>query len=229
MPNVLIGPPPLRNQPGPFREILKAAGFQPIDPPGDHTLTEADLRAALPEADAMLAGGERIKAELLDLAPRLRVIARTGVGYDTVDIAAATARRIAVVITPGTNHESVAEQTFALLLALTRDVVNNDGIIRAGGWCRALVQPLRGKTLGLVGLGRIGRAVATRALAFGMRVVAYDTLADADFDAHHAITRLDLDALLAASHVVSLHLPLTDQTRGLIGRATLARMRRARI
>ena len=91
------------------------------------------------------------------------------------------------MITPGTNQESVAEQTFALLLALTRDVVNNDTIIRAGGWSRALVQPLRGKTLGLVGLGRIGRAVATRALAFGMRVVAYDPCADADFDARHGI------------------------------------------
>ena len=225
MPNVLIGPTPLRGRAGPFREILEAAGFRPIDPSGDQTLTEADLRSALPEADAMLAAGERITAELLDLAPRLRVIARTGVGYDAVDVAAATARRIAVVITPGTNHESVAEQTFALLLALTRDVVYNDTIIRAGGWSRALVQPLRGKTLGLVGLGRIGRAVATRALAFGMRVVGHDTLADADFDARHGIVRLDLDALLAESDVVSLHLPLTVQTRGLFDRAILARMR----
>ena len=103
----------------------------------------------------------------------------------------------------------MAEQTFALLLALTRDVVNNDRMIRAGGWDRTLVQPLRGKTLGLVGLGRIGRAVATRALAFGMRVVAFDPLADADFDARHGIRRLGLDELLAASDVVSLHLPLT--------------------
>ena len=225
MPNVLIGPTSLRGRPGPFREILEAAGFRPIDPPGDQTLTVADLRATLPEVDAMLAAGERITAELLDLAPRLRVIARTGVGYDAVDVAAATARRIAVVITPGTNHESVAEQTFALMLALTRGVVSNDTIIRAGGWSRALVQPLRGKTLGLVGLGRIGRAVATRALAFGMRVVGHDTLADADFDARHSIVRLDLDALLAESDVVSLHLPLTVQTRGLFDRATLARMR----
>jgi phosphoglycerate dehydrogenase-like enzyme len=227
MPTVLIGPGPLRNQPGPFREILTAAGFRCIDPPGDHTLSEREVRATLPEADAFIAGGEFVTAELIALAPRLRVIARTGVGYDAVDVAAATARKIPVLITPGTNQGSVAEQAFALLLALTRNVVNNCQSIRSGGWDRTMVQPLRGKTLGLVGLGRIGRAMATRALAFGMHVVAFDPIAaDTDFEARHGIRRLSLDALLAEADVVSLHSPLTDETRGMINRATLARMRR---
>jgi D-3-phosphoglycerate dehydrogenase len=226
MPKVLIGPSPLRNQPGPFRELLTAAGFACVDPPGDQILTEAELREALPEMDAMLVGGERITADLMAIAPRLRVLARTGVGYDTVDVSAASSRRIAVVITPGTNQESVAEQTFALLLGLVRNVVNNDRTIRAGGWDRTLVQPLRGKTLGLIGLGRIGRAVATRALAFGMRVVAFDPIVgDGDFEGRHGLTRVDLDTLLGDSDVVSLHSPLTEQTRGLINRATLAKMR----
>ena len=228
MPTVLIGPGILRNQPGPFREILTAAGFRSIDPIGGPILTESELRAALPEADAFIAGGERVTAEILALAPRLRVIARTGVGYDAVDIPAATARKIPVVITPGTNQESVAEQAFALLLGLTRNVVNNCQTIRAGGWDRTLVQPLRGKTLGLVGLGRIGRAMATRALAFGMRVVAYDPIAASDdFEARHDIRRLGLDELLAAADVVSLHSPLTEETRGLINRTRLAKMRPA--
>lgn len=226
MPTVLIGPGPLRNQPGPFREILNAAGFRSLDPAGDHTLTEPELRAALPEADAMMAGGERISAELLALAPRLRAIARTGVGYDAIDLAAATAKKIAVVITPGTNQESVAEQTFALLLALTRNIVPNDRTIRAGGWGRTLVTPVRGKVLGLVGLGRIGRAVAMRSPAFGLRVVAYDPMpGDAEFEAKHGIRRLGFEELLAASDVVSLHLPLSEATRGLIDRSTLAKMR----
>jgi phosphoglycerate dehydrogenase-like enzyme len=226
MPTILIGPGPLRNQPGSFREILTAAGFRCIDPPGDHTLSEMEVRAALPEADAFIAGGEFVTAELIALAPRLRVIARTGVGYDAVDVAAATARKIPVVITPGTNQESVAEQAFALLLALTRNVVNNCVSIRAGGWDRTMVQPLRGKTLGLVGLGRIGRAMATRALAFGMRVVAFDPLAaDADFEARHDISRLGFEELLASADAVSLHSPLTAETRGMINRTTLARMR----
>jgi phosphoglycerate dehydrogenase-like enzyme len=226
MPTVLIGPGPLRNQPGPFREILTTAGFRCIDPPGDHTLSEVEVRAALPDCDAFIAGGEQVTAELIALAPRLRAIARTGVGYDAVDVAAATARKIPVVITPGTNQESVAEHAFALLLALTRNVVNNCETIRAGGWDRTMVQPLRGKTLGLVGLGRIGRAMATRALAFGMRVVAFDPIAaDTDFEARHSIRRLRFHELLAAADVVSLHSPLTGETKGMINRATLAMMR----
>lgn len=226
MPTVLISPGPLRGKPGSFREILRAAGFDEfIDPEGDHTLTEAELRATLPRSDAMLAGSERITPELLDLAPRLRVIARTGVGYDAVDVPAATARRIPVVITPGTNQESVAEQAFALLLGLSRDLVNNDRQIKAGGWSRVLPQPLRGKTLGLLGLGRIGRAVATRGVAFGMRVVAFDPLVDPEFDSRYGITRLGFDELLAESDVVSLHLPLDAASRGVINRDTLARMR----
>jgi D-3-phosphoglycerate dehydrogenase / 2-oxoglutarate reductase len=173
----------------------------------------------------MVAVCARITAELLDLAPRLRAIARTGVGYDAIDVPAATARRIPVTITPGTNQESVAEHTFALLLALTRRIARNDVIIKSGGWDRELAEPIRGKTLGLVGLGRIGRAVATRALAFGMKLVAFDPLADPEFDARHRVTRLGIEELLATADVVSLHLPLTAATQGLINRTTLARMR----
>lgn len=226
MPTVLIGPGPLRGKPGPFRQILQAAGFDAfMDVEGDHTLNESELRATLPRADAMLAGGERLSAELLDLAPRLRAIARTGVGYDAIDVAAATARGIPVIITPGTNQESVAEQTFALLLALTRSIVVNDILIKSGGWSRALVQPIRGKTIGLVGLGRIGRAVATRATTFGMRVTGFDPIVDHESEARLGITRLGFEELLATADVVSLHLPLIPATRGIIDRRTLALMR----
>ena len=225
MPTVLIGPGTLREQPGPFREILRDAGFDCIELPGNHTLSEQELRALLPQADAMLAGSELITAKLLDIAPRLRAIARTGVGYDAIDVSAATARKIPVMITPGTNQGSVAEQPFALLLALARNVVNNDQEIRAGGWSRVLVQPLRGKTLGLVGLGRIGRAVATRAIAFEMAVVAYDPVDDPEFVARLGIERLGFEELLAQSDIVSLHLPLTPATKGLFNRETLAKMK----
>jgi phosphoglycerate dehydrogenase-like enzyme len=226
MPSVLIGPYLLRNQPGRFREILTDAGFEPIDPIGDFALTRDQLRPYLPRIGALIAGGERMTDELFEMAPGLRVIARTGVGYDLIDLPAATARRVAVTITPGTNQESVAEQTFALLLALTRRIVHNDRTIHGGGWDRALVSPVRGLTLGLIGMGRIGRAVALRARAFRMRIVAFDTVLDAAFDAQHGIERLALDELLASSDVVSLHLPLTEATRGLVNREFLARMRR---
>jgi len=225
MPTVLIGPSPIRHRPGHFRELLAAAGFAAIEPPGNGPLTPADLLAALPAADALIAGGEPVPASVIAACPKLRVIARTGVGYDAVDVAAATARGIVVAITPGTNHESVAEQAFALLLALAKETISRDGSTRAGGWDRMPVRPLRGTTLGLVGLGRIGRAMATRAVAFGMAVIAFDPATDADFDASHGIRRAGLDDLQAAADVVSLHLPLTPETRGLFDRLAFARMK----
>jgi phosphoglycerate dehydrogenase-like enzyme len=225
MPRVLICPYLLRNQSGRFRQILANAGFEPVDPVGDFALTRDELRPHLGTIDAMLAGGERMTDDLFKEAPKLRVIARTGVGYDLIDVAAATAHNVAVTITPGTNHESVAEQAWALLLALARRIVPNDRVIHSGGWDRALVTPVRGMTLGLVGMGRIGRAVAMRAAGFRVRVVAFDTIVDAEFDRRHGIDRLSLDELLATSDVVSLHVPLTDATRGMVNRDFLARMK----
>src|SRR3954465_2048466 len=144
MPNVLIMPTPLRHRPGRYREVLSAAGFTPIDPPGYHRLSETDLIEALPEADALLAGGDPVTARIIESAPRLRAIARAGVGYESVDLAAATARAIPVAITPGANHASVAEQNFALLLTLTRNLMALDRSIRAGGWDRrSHLRPLR--------------------------------------------------------------------------------------
>ena len=228
MPSVLIGPYLLRNAPGRFRDILTEAGFEPVDPPGGPALSRDELLPYLPRIDALIAGGERMTPELFAMAPRLRAIARTGVGYDLIDMAAATQHRVAVSITPGTNHDSVAEQTMALLLALARRIVSNDRLIHEGGWDRSLVEPVRGKTLGLIGMGRIGRAVAVRARAFGMDLVAFDTILDAEFDRAHGIRRLSLDELVRCSDVVSLHVPLTDVTRGMVNRDFLARMRPAR-
>jgi phosphoglycerate dehydrogenase-like enzyme len=225
MPTILIGPYLLRNQPGPFRKILTDAGFELIDPAGDFVLTGEQLQHYLPRADAMLAGGERLTGDLFDLAPWLRVVARTGVGYDLIDLKAATSRNIVVTITPGTNHDSVAEQTFALILALSRNIVSNDRAIHGGGWDRRLVAPVRDRTLGLVGFGRIGQAVASRALAFGMKVIACDPLADARTSEQLQIKCLALDELVAAADIISLHAPLTDATRGMVNREFLARMR----
>jgi phosphoglycerate dehydrogenase-like enzyme len=148
------------------------------------------------------------------------------VGYDAVDVAAASARKIAVTITPGTNQEAVAEQAFALLLALSKDVLAHDRTIRQGSWVRSpLPRPIRGLTMGIVGLGRIGQAVATRAIAFGMRVIAYEPAENREFNERHGITPVGFETLLAESDVVSLHLPLIEGTRGLFDRSTFARMR----
>ncbi len=226
MPTVLIGSEPIRRQGGPFRSLLEGAGFTVVDPAVDGKLAAADLLRWLAPCDAVIAGGEAYTAEVIAACPGLRAIARTGVGYDDVDVLAATARGVAVTITPGANHEAVAEHTFALLLALAKDVLVQDRAIRSGAWDRKrLPLPLRGSTLGLVGLGRIGRAVATRAVAFGMRVVAYDPTEDPELDARLGIIRRPFVDLLGSADVVSLHLPLTDATRGIFDHRAFALMR----
>lgn len=224
MPSVLIGAGPLRGQNGSFREILLNAGFEALDPPGEGMLTSGDLERWLPGCSAIVAGGERIGPEMLDLAPGLRVIARTGVGYDSVDLPAATARGIVVTITPGTNHESVAEQAFGLLLAVTRRIAVNDRGIRGGGWDRTIVAPIRGRTIGLVGLGRIGAAMVPRARAFGMRVIACDPYLDAAAVAALAVPLLPFEKVVAQADVLSLHCPATAETCRMIGREALDRM-----
>jgi phosphoglycerate dehydrogenase-like enzyme len=228
MPNILIMPTPLRHRPGRFRTILGQAGFTPIDPPGTARLTDADLDAALPRADALLAWGAPITATMISRAPRLRAIARAGSGIEAVDLAAASARQVVVSNTPGANAESVAEHTFALLLALTRHVVDNDRSVRDGAWDRRPSRPLRGSTLGIVGLGRIGLAVARRALGFGMHVVAASRPGAGPVSERAegaAVPRCELDDLLARADVVSLHLRLSAETRGLFDHRAFARMR----
>lgn len=152
----------------------------------------------------------------------LKVVSRHGVGFDNVDIEAATARGIPVLIAPAANGQSVAELTISLMLAAARRIIVQDATIRAGGWDRAgNGLQLSGRTLGLVGFGGIGKAVARAALGLGMRVIAFDGFArpEAGLDVEMVDS---LEALLPRSQVLSLHLPLTAQTRGLIGAAQLA-------
>lgn len=229
MPSVLIGANTLRGKPGRFRDILSQAGFDLIDPPGDHTLGDDEMRQYLPQCSASIAGGENYTDALMRQCPHLRVIARTGVGYDCVDVAAASRLGVAVAITPGTNHDAVAEQAFALLLAITRRITINDRDVRSGGWDRTLPMPLRAKTLGLVGLGRIGRAMVARAQAFLMNVIAHDTLAPASPQDLAAVPRVSFDDLLATSDVISIHCPLNQETRGWFDQSVFSRMRRGSI
>jgi phosphoglycerate dehydrogenase-like enzyme len=225
MPIAFVAPEPIRRQPGRYLEILEQAGFTVVFPEGPSTVTREQLLRYLPEADVAMAGGEVYSADLLALAPKLKVIARTGVGYDAVDVPASTARGIAVTIAPGTNQESVAEQAFALLLGLTRRLALNDRLIRAGGWDRTLPKPLRGKTIGLLGMGRIGRAMVPRAQAFGLKVIAFDPMPPSDAERQMGVVRVSFDELLSQADIVSLHLPATEETRGLFCANTFARMK----
>jgi phosphoglycerate dehydrogenase-like enzyme len=204
--------------------LLCDAGCEITLNPGG-TLTEEALIPLVADADAMIAGVEPITPRVLEAAPRLRLIARRGVGYDTVDVAAATARRIPVTITAGALTDAVADHTMALLLAVARRIPELDRLVKAGGWDRIPSVDVSGKTLGLVGFGAIGRAVAKRAQGFGVRVLAYDTLPDPVAAATLGATLCDLETLLAESDFVSLHVPLMPGTRGLIGEAALRKMK----
>ena len=225
VPVVLITTEPLQNVPGPHVDLLHQAGFK-IRYRAQSTIhDDNDTADAVRGAQAVIAGSEPYTARVLEGRPELRVISRNGVGYDQVDVDAATRLGVAVTITPEGNHQAVAEHALALLLALARKVPQNDRLVRRGGWEREILTPLRGKTLGLVGLGRIGRSVALRAAAFRMRVVAYDPFPNETFARSHGIELVDLDSLLACSDFVSLHVPSSQETRGLIDRRTLAQMK----
>jgi phosphoglycerate dehydrogenase-like enzyme len=210
--------------------LLEEAGFT-ITYPEDPAFTRGLCGAAetvrvLRPAAAVIAGGEYFTAEVLAGLPQLRVIARAGVGYDRVDIPAATARTIAVTITPTANHEGVAEQAFALIFALAKGVVVNDSRTRAGEWSHGMTAPIRGKTLGLFGLGRIGRSTAIRGRAMGMTVIATETHPELTFVRQHGIELVDFDALLARSDYLSLHCPHNAQTDQMFNRDVFAKMKR---
>ncbi len=229
MPTVMFTPEALVRVPGLWVEMLKSAGFQ-VDYPEDSTFTrglcgQAETIRVLRHADALIAGAEFLTAEVLAELPKLRVIARAGVGYDRVDVAAATRHGIPLTITPTANHEAVAETVFALMFAIAKDVIPNDARVRTGGWRKGPTQPIRGKTLGLFGLGRIGRSTAIRARAMGMTVIATETHPDRAFAQQHSIELVEFDSLVARSDFLSVHCPLNAETRGMFNRNVFGRMR----
>ena len=227
MPAVLISPREVAKFADKFRDALESAGLElRVLPPAEANMpTEDELLVALHGIEGVVAGSEPYTARVLAANPQLRVIARCGVGYDAVDLAAATAQGIAVTIAPGTNQGSVAEHAIALMLGFTRHIPARHAALAGGGWNRLMSTPLRGRTLGLAGLGRIGKAMATRAVAFEMKVLAYDPVPDTAFCAAHGVTLVPFDRLLAESDFLSLHLPFTPETHHVINRVTLAKMK----
>lgn len=226
-PKVLIAPAPLKEIEPVYGPLLRAAGFELIYPTRNVQMTEQEIIDQLPGCVASLAGSEPYTRAVIEAGAKagLKVIARAGVGYDGVDVDAATEHGVAVTFAPGTNQDSVAEHTFMLLLALARNLIVQHNSIAAGQWPRRANQPLRGRTLGVVGFGRIGKAVALRGIAFGMPVIAYDPFWDDAFAAKHGIARVEFDELLPRSDVVTLHMPMLPGTKQIICAKTLARMK----
>ena len=192
--------------------------------------TPLELAAEIGEAEALIPlVSDRVTEEVLEAGKKLRIVANYGVGVDNIDRAAAAARGIVITNTPNVLTDATADLTMALLLALARRLVEGDRMVRTGGfagWAPDLLLgfDLKGKTLGIVGPGRIGRAVTRRARAFGMTVIAHGRSPRDEADPDDP-PRVSFEDLLRRSDVVSLHVPLNEETRGLFGRETFARMK----
>ncbi len=225
MRKVLITPTILARVEGPHLQVLRDAGLEFSFPPRQVLLSAEELLEQVPGVSAIIAGSEPYPRRVFEAAKDLRIIARAGVGYDSVDLAAARDHGVLVTITPGANQDAVAEHTFALILGLAKRLRAQDLPIRAGQWPRLPGVPLRGKTLGIAGLGRIGKAVAVRGAAFDMRLLAYEPVPDAAFVERYGITLVPFERLLADSDFVTLHVPLAAESKHLINKRTLALMK----
>ncbi len=208
------------------RELLERAGFELRFDGNARSVDE--VRAATAGAVGVLNCYAPMPAEVIRSLNRCRVIARYGIGIDTIDLAAATARGIVVTNVPDYCIDEVSDHALALILSLVRGVVRLDRSVRTGMWSPAEARPLHripGRTLGLVGFGRIARRVAVKAAALGFRIVATDPFVPAQAMQDAGVEPRELDALLAESDVVSLHAPLTDASRYLIGARELTLMK----
>ncbi len=186
---------------------------------------EAEMLSLVPGMDAALVSIDPLTRRVIAAANKLKVISRTGVGYDAIDVPAATERGIYVTTTPGANETAVADYTWAMLMAVARKVVENDRNVREGKWQRVIGDDPSGKTIGIVGLGTIGKKGAKRAAGFDMRILAYDVFKDEAWAAANNVTYMALDDLLAEADFVTCHVPLMEATRNLIGEAQLRRMK----
>ncbi len=213
---VLLTTTSFQDTPGPHHSLLEGRSYEITRERGP--LPESRMLELAGDFDAILCGDDAITRAVLEKSlPKLKVVAKYGIGLDKVDVTAATELKIPVTFCPGVNHTTVAEHTFGLLLAIYRDIVVQANTVRAGQWKRLTGHELMGKTIGVAGLGRIGKEVATRARAFGMNVVGFDIYWDEAFAREHGIERVgSIDELIRRSDIVSLHMNLTPETRHLI-------------
>jgi D-3-phosphoglycerate dehydrogenase len=188
-------------------------------------MTPDELLALVADVDGWIAGLDYIDSRVLTAARKLRVIARYGVAYDRVDLAAAEEHGIVVTHTPGANSDAVAELTIGLIFALARQIVAADGSVRGGSWPRVEGRSVADRTVGVLGLGAVGRAVAWRARAVGCEVVAHDPFADAAFAANHGIALAAEADVVGRADFLCLHVPLVPETQRMVDDLFLARMR----
>lgn len=184
--------------------------------PQGKKLNEEELLACAREADGMIVGVEKMTERILTGGNRLKVVAKHGAGVDNIDITAATRQGIVVTSAPGANSDAVADLTFGLFLSAARSIPLADRLVKAGQWPRIVGTGINGKTLGIIGVGQIGKKVAKRALGFDMKVLCYDVAQDDAFAQAHGIKYVSLKEIFTKADFISIHVPLLDATRNLI-------------
>jgi D-3-phosphoglycerate dehydrogenase len=225
---ILLTTTSFQDTPGKHHDVLIQSGFDVVRQRGPLSEQQMlDLVTSGGGFDGLLNGDDRITARVIDAAlPRLKVIAKYGIGLDSIDVKHATARRIPVLFTPGVNETTVAEHTIGLMIAVAKHFWFHSRATKAGKWDRRTGSELWGKTLGIIGLGRIGKEVVKRASAFGMTCVGQGNYWDDAFASQHRLERLPTrEDVLRRADVVSLHTNLTPETRGFINRQTIAMMK----
>lgn len=226
---VLLTTTSFQDTPGTHQDLLNSQDWEIIRARGP--LSEAEMLALSGDFDAFLCGDDAITSSVIDKSlPRLQTISKYGIGLDKIDVEYATEKKIPVLFTPGVNHTTVAEHTFGLLLGITKDIQSNAVAVQNGewvaGWKKPVGNEIMGKTIGILGLGRIGKEVAIRAKAFGMEIIAFDPYFDEAFGGEHGVKKCaDMDEVLHNSDVVSLHCFLTKETEDMIDAAKISEMR----
>jgi len=210
----------------PAMETLKSFAETLVFNPLGRPLAEDELAGLLDGCDGCVAGLDRFTAKVLGNAPRLKVVSRYGIGVDRVDLEAARARGIVVCNTPGANSQAVADLTFGMLISLARRIHVLDRKTREGQWTRSGGMELYGKTLGILGLGRIGKAVARRASGFSMRVLAHDPVMDADYAESNGIIPADFETVAGEADFLTLHMPFTESSRNVISGDVMRSMKK---
>lgn len=226
---VLLTTTSFQDTPGTHQDLLNSQDWEIIRARGP--LSEAEMLDLAGDFDAFLCGDDAITSSVIDKSlPRLQTISKYGIGLDKIDVEYATEKKIPVLFTPGVNHTTVAEHTFGLLLGITKDIQSNAVAVQNGewvaGWKKPVGNEIMGKTIGILGLGRIGKEVAIRAKAFGMEIIAFDPYFDEAFGEEYGVKKCaDMDEVLHNSDVVSLHCFLTKETEDMINAAKIAEMR----
>ena len=216
----------LNAETGPHFKLFTEAGHECLVPDRALNLWNNEvLTQTIAGFDAIIAGSEPYPAAVIVASPQLRVLARAGVGFDSLNLQACDEQKVVVATTPGVNHHAVAEHAIAMLMAIGRGFPAQDQEVRRCAWSRIPLPRISECTLGLVGLGRIGQATATRAIGLGMQVLGYDPYPPVDFVKQHGIRMVSLEELLAKSDFVSLHSPMTPATKHLINDNSIATMK----